>query len=327
MRKPWVNLILFVALLGLSASFILITAFAQANSISTADSEIPNRSVSPEALPLRFPIGDWPWYAQGEIYLNPEPPMPGSPAEICVKVANDDPLFPHIATLQFGVAPLGIGVPYNPVGSVELEVPASGVAMGCTMWVSPEPGLWGIEVLLFQEDAQEPLRSLRNIDLWEPLVPGETHDLVFPVGPLGAEGILTFELIPHVSGWEFEIMPAVITPPRSTVSRLPRTWITDDGCEFMQKPNLPADIAVYGAAAGDANFVGGGDLVTYQVDVQGATGPFTLSAELLYEPLSYRFIQDLFLDKTPLTERFRGYYAEADKTPLVVAAIEAAKTK
>ena len=210
MRKPWVNLILFVALLGLSASFILITAFAQANSISTADSEIPNRSVSPEALPLRFPIGDWPWYAQGEIYLNPEPPMPGSPAELCVKVANDDPLFPHIATLQFGVAPLGIGVPYDPVGSVELEVPASGVAMGCTMWVSPEPGLWGIEVLLFQEDAQEPLRSLRNIDYWEPLVLGEPHELTFPVGPLGAEGILTFKLTAYLPGWEFEIIPSQI---------------------------------------------------------------------------------------------------------------------
>ena len=232
MRKPWVNLILFVALLGLSASFILITAFAQANSISTADSEVPNRSASPEALPLRFPIGDWPWYAQGEIYLNPEPPIPGSPAEICVKVANDDPQLSHIATLQFGVAPLGIGVPYNPIGNIELEVPAAGIAMGCTMWVSPEPGQWGIEVLLFQEDAQEPLRSLRNIDLWEPLVPGETHDLVFPVGPLGAEGTLTFQLTPYLPGWEFEIIPSQInitnpdqvfavtlktTPPREVV--------------------------------------------------------------------------------------------------------------
>jgi hypothetical protein len=93
------------------------------------------------------------------------------------------------------------------------------------------------------------------------------------------------------------------------------------------RAKLPADIAVYGEAAGDANFVGGGDLITYQVDVKGAPGPFTVSAELLYEPLSYRFVQDLLVDKTPLTERFSGYYGETDKTPLRVAAIDPVKTK
>jgi hypothetical protein len=93
------------------------------------------------------------------------------------------------------------------------------------------------------------------------------------------------------------------------------------------KAKLPADIAVYGEARDDSNFVGGSDLVTYQVDVKGATGPFTLSAELLYEPLSYQFIQDLLQDKTPLTERFGGYYEETDKAPLQVAAIGPTETQ
>ncbi len=93
------------------------------------------------------------------------------------------------------------------------------------------------------------------------------------------------------------------------------------------KAKLPADIAVYGEAADDVNFVGGGDLITYQVDVKAATGPFTFNAELLYEPLSYQFVQDLLQDKTPLTDRFGGYYAATDKTPLRVAAIEPGQTK
>ncbi len=93
------------------------------------------------------------------------------------------------------------------------------------------------------------------------------------------------------------------------------------------KARLPADIAVYGEARQDANFVGGSDLVSYWVDVAGATGPFTLTAELLYEPLSYQFVQDLLLDETPLTRRLGGYYGATDKTPLVVAAIEPARTK
>lgn len=87
------------------------------------------------------------------------------------------------------------------------------------------------------------------------------------------------------------------------------------------KARLPAEIAVYGTATGDANFVGGSDLVTYQVNVKDAQGPFTINAELLYQPLSYRFIQDLLVDQTPLTERFGGYYEQADKMPLLVIGI------
>jgi hypothetical protein len=94
-----------------------------------------------------------------------------------------------------------------------------------------------------------------------------------------------------------------------------------------EKAALPVEIAVYGEAAGDANFLGGSDLVTYRVEVRGATGPFTVSAELLYEPLSYRFVTDLLADKTELTERFGGYYGETDRIPLVVAAIKQATAR
>lgn len=93
------------------------------------------------------------------------------------------------------------------------------------------------------------------------------------------------------------------------------------------KAQLPADIAVYGEANGDDNFVGGSDQVTYQVNVTGGQAPFTIQAELLYQPLSYRFVADLLMDKTPLTERFAGYYAPADKTPLLVVAIQPVSTR
>ncbi len=87
------------------------------------------------------------------------------------------------------------------------------------------------------------------------------------------------------------------------------------------KAVLPSDVAVYGAAADDPNFIGGGDLVTYRVSLAGATGPFTLAAELLYQPLSYRFVQDMLADSTTEGTRFGGYYAAADKAPNRVAAI------
>jgi hypothetical protein len=88
------------------------------------------------------------------------------------------------------------------------------------------------------------------------------------------------------------------------------------------KENLPADIAVYGLAAQDANFVGGSDLVRYQVETSGHEGPFTISVELLYETLSYRFVQDLLQDKTELTERFGAYWNSSDKTASIIDSLE-----
>ncbi len=210
-------LILFVVILsGISASFVLINTLVQANSPSSAvqDEAIPaddfKNAASPLELPIRFPYGNWPWYAQGEIFVNPEPPIPGRLVEICAQVVNDDVNMPHAALLEFGVAPLGIGVPYRPIGAQEVVVPPAGSSTGCAVWTDPEPGRWGIEVLLSQEGSQEPMRSLRNLDLWEPLVPGEPHELVFQVGPFESEGIVTFTLTGHQPGWEFVVDPMEI---------------------------------------------------------------------------------------------------------------------
>jgi hypothetical protein len=92
----------------------------------------------------------------------------------------------------------------------------------------------------------------------------------------------------------------------------------------FDKAGAVPDVAVYGEAEDDPNFIGGSDEITYRVDTRGFTAPFTISAEMLYEPLSYRFIQDLLEDDTPLVDRFGGFYATADKTPVWVASIEPA---
>lgn len=89
-----------------------------------------------------------------------------------------------------------------------------------------------------------------------------------------------------------------------------------------EKATLPRDVAVYGQAADDANFLGGSDLVTYRMEVGDAAGPLTMSAKLLYEPLSYQFVADLLTEGTELTERFGRYYGQADTAPLVVATIQ-----
>ena len=90
----------------------------------------------------------------------------------------------------------------------------------------------------------------------------------------------------------------------------------------FDKGTANEDIAVYGAAAGDESFVGGSDHITYQIDVEGYDGPFTVHAELLYQSVSYRFAQDLCQGDTPEIESFCGYYRAADHTPAQVASVQ-----
>ncbi len=90
----------------------------------------------------------------------------------------------------------------------------------------------------------------------------------------------------------------------------------------FDKGTASEDIAAWGGAASDDNFVGGSDRVTYQVSVQGYSRPFTVSAELLYQAVSYRFVLDLRQDSTSLIERFRRYYEDTDKMPTAIATVQ-----
>lgn len=90
----------------------------------------------------------------------------------------------------------------------------------------------------------------------------------------------------------------------------------------FDKATADADFAVYGQANLDRNFAGGEDWVTYQIDMEDATGPFTVTVELLYQSISYGFMTDLRHDEDPLVDRFGRYYDEADKQPVVVGQVQ-----
>ena len=90
----------------------------------------------------------------------------------------------------------------------------------------------------------------------------------------------------------------------------------------FEKEDVSDDVAVRGNAFEDDNFVGGGDNVTYQIALQGASGPFTVSVELLYQTIAFGFVQDLLDDDAPQVSRFVRYNSQAEKTPVVVAGDE-----
>jgi len=75
----------------------------------------------------------------------------------------------------------------------------------------------------------------------------------------------------------------------------------------FDKAAAEKDIAVIGEAAGDASFTGAGDRVRYNVAVSG-TGPFEVEAELLYQPIGYRWANNLKRYDAMETARFNRYY-------------------
>jgi hypothetical protein len=80
--------------------------------------------------------------------------------------------------------------------------------------------------------------------------------------------------------------------------------------------------AVHGTARTDADFVGGADQVAYRLDLSGFAGPFTVDAELLYQPVSFRYATEVAEGGTALADQYGALAEATDRTPTVVAVDE-----
>ncbi len=76
----------------------------------------------------------------------------------------------------------------------------------------------------------------------------------------------------------------------------------------FDKASAEEDIAVQGDAADDDDFDSGGDTVQFQVPVEGRNGPFYIKAELWYQPIAFRWAQNLSRQLSVETERFVSYF-------------------
>lgn len=76
----------------------------------------------------------------------------------------------------------------------------------------------------------------------------------------------------------------------------------------FDKKTAEADIVPHGDAADDPGFVGGSDQVRYSVDIGGARGPFRVEAELWYQPIGFRWANNLKNYNAFEPHRFTGYY-------------------
>ncbi len=81
----------------------------------------------------------------------------------------------------------------------------------------------------------------------------------------------------------------------------------------FDKGTADPQIAVHGRALADPQFVGGQDRIRYSVAIAGGDagvgGPYRVDAELLYQPVGYRWATNLkSYDSAAEPSRFNGYY-------------------
>ncbi|MEO7271311.1 MAG: hypothetical protein ABIX28_22345 [Vicinamibacterales bacterium] len=88
----------------------------------------------------------------------------------------------------------------------------------------------------------------------------------------------------------------------------------------FDKPTADAQIGVFGAAAADGNFVGGGDVVTYRVTLPAGQSWRRIEVALLYQPIGYRWAHNLDDYRASETAAFASYYRAMEASTSTVVA-------
>jgi hypothetical protein len=88
----------------------------------------------------------------------------------------------------------------------------------------------------------------------------------------------------------------------------------------FSKVDASEDIAVHGHASSDESFQASGDQIEYVVTVDPRLGPYTVEAELWYQPIGYRWAQNFRLRDTLETMRFVDYFESVAGSSAIVLA-------
>ncbi|MBE0686332.1 MAG: hypothetical protein IH585_10055 [Anaerolineaceae bacterium] len=87
----------------------------------------------------------------------------------------------------------------------------------------------------------------------------------------------------------------------------------------FDKQNPPPVSSVIGEAMQDSSFTGGSDSITYQIQTEGASGPFTVQVELLYQSVSYRWALNVLESQTEESQTFGRMLEQTKNIPVVIA--------
>ena len=103
-------------------------------------------------------------------------------------------------------------------------------------------------------------------------------------------------------------------------------WVKDNRIlpDGFDAARADARVRPIGTATSDPDFAAGSDQVRYSVAVNPAAGPFTIVAQLWFQPIGYRWAENLAPYDAPETQRFVAYYREmSESSALLLASDEA----
>jgi hypothetical protein len=92
----------------------------------------------------------------------------------------------------------------------------------------------------------------------------------------------------------------------------------------FDKRKVEQEIAPQGEAMNDADFTSGGDKIRYSINVGNAQGPFQVDAEFWFQPISFRWANNLKPYNAVEPQRFARYY-DASSTGSAVLLVKAGK--
>ncbi len=88
----------------------------------------------------------------------------------------------------------------------------------------------------------------------------------------------------------------------------------------FDKQTASADIAVIGSAHDDPGFTGGSASIRYSVPAGSASGVWQVHAELMYQPVGFRWAHNLAPYQAAEPQRFVSYYEQASRKSAMVLA-------
>ena len=166
-------------------------------------------------------------------------------------------------------------------------------------------------------------------------VTDQNDDIVFESGAVMPDGSITGndndlagsnyeQHYSEITGEDqVQIYEAILVDPQDQVTTGLLTairYIKDNRIlpKGFDKVTADEDIAVKGSADSDNNFTGGSDRVRYRVKLQDVNEPFQIKAELYYQPIAYRWAQNLDSYEATETNKFVDYYNSMSEHSSVV---------
>ncbi|MBN1265448.1 MAG: hypothetical protein JXA25_08140 [Anaerolineales bacterium] len=156
--------------------------------------------------------------------------------------------------------------------------------------------------LVFESGAWEPSGQIQGDDFDETGVSYEPHyDQI-----TSSDQVQIYETIPVDSAGEVTTVSLYAAARAKDNRLLPAGFNLDRAYR---------DFAIYSEAAEDENFLGGEDHIRYLFDTRGFNEPFTVQAELLFQPVGYRWITDMSGVEAQGSQQFLSYTESIPPVP------------